>query len=55
MTGRLGCAGCSVGDRIQILVGGTGHYLNSRIQFAGSILELIRTYGEGIDGASGGY
>src|SRR5207253_3746687 len=24
VTGRLGCAGCSVGDRIRILVGGPG-------------------------------
>jgi len=39
------------GDCDQVLVGGTGHYLNSKTPLAGGVLELIRAYGDGGDHA----
>ncbi len=42
------------GIRIQKLVGGTGHYLNSKADLTGGVLELIRTYGHGGDHAPRG-
>jgi hypothetical protein len=34
------------------VVGEGGHYLNSRAELGGGVLELIRTYGDSVDAAS---
>jgi len=38
------------GNCDQVLVGGTGHYLNSQIELAGGVLELVKANGDRLEG-----
>ena len=43
-----------VGKKIAAVVGGTGHYLNSNIELAGRVLDLMRSHRDRLDQACAG-